>query len=86
MTAVLTPEGHDANQVRAAALDKFNVSLGGGLGPLQGRVFRIGHMGDLNEPMILGSLAAIEMAMELAGMPHGKGGLAAAMDYLVAAG
>ena len=51
----------------------------------EGHVFRIGHMGDLNEPMILGSLAAVEMALELAGVPHGKGGVAAAMDYLVAA-
>jgi alanine-glyoxylate transaminase / serine-glyoxylate transaminase / serine-pyruvate transaminase len=84
VTAVLVPEGHDANKMRTVCLEKFNVSLGGGLGPLQGRVFRIGHMGDLNEPMILGSLAAIEMALELSGIPHGKGGVAAAMDYLVA--
>ncbi|MGH7045822.1 MAG: pyridoxal-phosphate-dependent aminotransferase family protein [Stellaceae bacterium] len=83
VTAVLTPEGYDANKMRAICLDRFNVSLGGGLGPLQGRVFRIGHMGDLNEPMILGSLAAVEMALKLAGIPHGRGGLAAAMDYLV---
>ena len=83
VTAVLTPEGYDANKVRAVALDRFNVSLGGGLGPLQGRVFRIGHMGDLNEPMILGALAAIEMALELTGVPHGRGGVDAAMDYLV---
>ena len=69
--------------MRAVALDRFNVSLGGGLGPLQGRVFRIGHMGDLNEPMILGALAAIEMALELTGVPHGRGGVDAAMDYLV---
>jgi alanine-glyoxylate transaminase / serine-glyoxylate transaminase / serine-pyruvate transaminase len=83
VTAVLTPEGFDANQVRAACLERFNVSLGGGLGPLAGRVFRIGHMGDLNEPMILGALAAIEMALDLVGVPHGKGGVDAAMDYLV---
>jgi alanine-glyoxylate transaminase / serine-glyoxylate transaminase / serine-pyruvate transaminase len=83
VTAVLTPEGYDANQVRAVCLDRFNVSLGGGLGPLQGRVLRIGHMGDLNEPTILGSLAAVEMALELVGVPHGKGGVAAAMNYLV---
>jgi alanine-glyoxylate transaminase/serine-glyoxylate transaminase/serine-pyruvate transaminase len=69
--------------VRETCLDRFNVSLGGGLGPLQGRVFRIGHMGDLNEPMILGALAAVEMALELTGVPHGRGGLDAAMDYLV---
>jgi alanine-glyoxylate transaminase / serine-glyoxylate transaminase / serine-pyruvate transaminase len=82
ITAVLVPEGHDAEAVRRAALDRFNVSLGGGLGPLDGRVFRIGHMGDLNEPMILGALAAVEMALTVAGVPHGKGGVAAAMDYL----
>src|SRR5271167_4746225 len=84
VTAVLTPEGYDANKLRSVCLDKFNVSLGGGLGPLQGRVFRIGHLGDLNEPMILGSLAAVEMALELTGAPHGKGGVNAAMDYFVA--
>ncbi|HEY3912070.1 MAG TPA: aminotransferase class V-fold PLP-dependent enzyme [Stellaceae bacterium] len=83
VTAVLVPDGYDANKMRTVCLEKFNVSLGGGLGPLQGRVFRIGHMGDLNEPMILGSLAAIEMALDLSGIPHGKGGVAAAMDYLV---
>jgi alanine-glyoxylate transaminase/serine-glyoxylate transaminase/serine-pyruvate transaminase len=85
VTAVLTPKGWDASRVREICLDQFNVSLGGGLGPLQGRVFRIGHMGDLNEPMILGSLAAVEMALDIAGVPHGKGGVAAAMNDLVAA-
>ena len=83
ITAVQVPEGYDADKVRQLCLDKFNVSLGGGLDRLRGHVFRIGHMGDLNEPMILGSLAAVEMALELCGVPHGKGGLAAAMDYLV---
>ena len=73
------------DKVRQLCLDKFNVSLGGGLDRLRGHVFRIGHLGDLNEPMILGALAAIEMALELSGVPHGKGGVAAAMDYLVAA-
>ncbi|HZS85127.1 MAG TPA: aminotransferase class V-fold PLP-dependent enzyme [Stellaceae bacterium] len=82
ITAVLVPEGQDAERVRQIALDRFNVSLGGGLDRLGGRVFRIGHMGDLNEPMLLGALAAVEMALELAGVPHGKGGVAAAMDYL----
>ena len=82
ITAVLLPEGHDADQVRQTALDRFNVSLGGGLDRLKGRVFRIGHLGDLNEPMLLGSIAAVEMALELTGVPHGKGGVMAAMDYL----
>ena len=85
ITAVQVPDGYDADKVRQLCLDKFNVSLGGGLDRLRGHVFRIGHMGDLNEPMILGALAAVEMALELAGVPHGKGGVAAAMEYLVTA-
>ena len=86
ITAVQVPDGWDADQVRQLCLDKFNVSLGGGLDRLRGHVFRIGHMGDLNEAMILGAIAAIEMALELTHVPHGKGGVAAAMDYLVEAG
>jgi alanine-glyoxylate transaminase / serine-glyoxylate transaminase / serine-pyruvate transaminase len=82
ITAVLVPEGHNADQVRQIALEKFNVSLGGGLDRLRGRVFRIGHLGDLNEPMVLGSIASVEMALDLAGVPHGKGAVQAAMDYL----
>jgi alanine-glyoxylate transaminase/serine-glyoxylate transaminase/serine-pyruvate transaminase len=82
VTAVLLPAGWDADRVRQLCLDRFSVSLGGGLDRLKGRVLRIGHLGDLNEPMILGSLAAVEMALDLAGVPHGKGGVAAAMDYL----
>jgi alanine-glyoxylate transaminase/serine-glyoxylate transaminase/serine-pyruvate transaminase len=56
--------------------------LGGGLDRLKGRVFRIGHLGDLNEPMLLGTIAAVEMALELCGVPHGTGGVDAAMAYL----
>jgi alanine-glyoxylate transaminase/serine-glyoxylate transaminase/serine-pyruvate transaminase len=85
ITAVQLPEGYDADEVRQIALDKFNVSLGGGLDRLRGHVLRIGHLGDLNEPMILGAIAAVEMALELTGVPHGRGGVQAAMDYLVAA-
>ncbi len=83
VTAVLLPDGHDADRMRQLCLDRFNVSLGGGLDRLKGHVFRIGHLGDLNQPMILGSLAAIEMALELSGVPHGKGGVDAAMEYFV---
>jgi alanine-glyoxylate transaminase/serine-glyoxylate transaminase/serine-pyruvate transaminase len=83
ITAVWLPEGCDADKTRQACLDKFNVSLGGGLDRLRGRVLRIGHLGDLNEPMILGAIAAVEMALELTGVPHGRGGVQAAMDYLV---
>jgi len=83
ITAVWLPEGYDADETRQVCLDKFNVSLGGGLDRLRGRVLRIGHLGDLNEPMILGAIAAVEMALELTGVPHGRGGVQAAMDYLV---
>jgi len=82
VTAVLLPDGYDADAVRTHCLDKFNVSLGGGLGHLRGKLFRIGHLGDLNEAMVLGSLAAVEMALDLTGVPHGRGGVVAAMEYL----
>jgi alanine-glyoxylate transaminase/serine-glyoxylate transaminase/serine-pyruvate transaminase len=86
VTAVLCPEGYDADRVRQIALDKFNVSLGGGLDRLRGRVFRIGHLGDLNEPMLLGAIAAVEMTLDQVGMPHGRGGVNAAMEYLAGNG
>jgi len=85
VTAVLMPEGFNADAVRRTALDRFNVSTGGGLGRLGGKVFRIGHMGDLNEPMVLGTLGAVEMSLRVNGVPHGKGGVDAAMDWLAAA-
>ncbi len=82
LTAVLCPAGHDADKVRAIASEKYSVALGRGLGALQGRVFRIGHMGDINEPMLLGALGGIELALAEAGMPHARGGVEAAMDAL----
>ena len=85
VTAIWFPEGHDANAVRKTALDRFNVSTGGGLGRLDKRVLRIGHLGDLNEPMILGTLGAVEMSLRINNVPHGKGGVDAAMDYLAQA-
>ena len=78
------PDGYSSDAIRKTALDKFNVSLGGGLGPLNGQVFRIGHLGDLNEPMILGTLGAVEMSLRINEVPHGRGGVDAAMDYLAA--
>ena len=60
----------------------FNLSLGGGLGPLMGKVFRIGHLGDLNEPMLLGCLATTELAMKTAGVPFAPGGVDAAIESL----
>jgi alanine-glyoxylate transaminase/serine-glyoxylate transaminase/serine-pyruvate transaminase len=82
VTAVLMPEGFDADAVRKTAYSRFNVSLGGGLSKLGGKVFRIGHMGDLNEPMVLGTLAVVEMALKIHGVPHTAGGVDAAMAYL----
>jgi alanine-glyoxylate transaminase/serine-glyoxylate transaminase/serine-pyruvate transaminase len=82
VTAVLMPEGHDAEAIRRTTRQRFNVSLGGGLGKLGGKVFRIGHLGDLNEPMVLGALSAVEMALRINDVPHGKGGVDAAMEYL----
>jgi alanine-glyoxylate transaminase/serine-glyoxylate transaminase/serine-pyruvate transaminase len=85
VTAVLMPEGHNAEDIRKTCFDRFNVSLGGGLSKLNGKVFRIGHLGDLNEPMILGTLASIEMAFKKNHVPYAPGGVEAAMDYLAAA-
>lgn len=82
VTAIMVPEGHDTNKLRKIALDRFNLSLGGGLGPLAGHVFRIGHMGDLNEPMLLGALATTELALRASGIPHEPGGVEAAIKTL----
>ena len=65
------------------ALEHFDISYGMGLGKIAGKVFRIGHLGDTNDATILGALAATEMSLALAGIPHKKGGVQAAMDYLV---
>jgi alanine-glyoxylate transaminase/serine-glyoxylate transaminase/serine-pyruvate transaminase len=81
VTAVLMPEGHNADDLRRTARNRYNVSLGGGLGQLNGRVFRIGHMGDLNEAMVLGALTAVEMSLRRNGVPHGTGGVEAAMEH-----
>lgn len=82
VTAIQMPEGYNADALRKTVRERFNVSLGGGLGKLGGTVFRIGHLGDLNEPMLLGALAAIEMALRIDGIPHGRGGVEAAMAFL----
>jgi alanine-glyoxylate transaminase/serine-glyoxylate transaminase/serine-pyruvate transaminase len=82
VTAVLMPEGFNGDALRKTVRDRFNVSLGGGLGKLSGTIFRIGHLGDLNEPMLLGALAAVEMGMRIEGVPHARGGVEAAMEFL----
>ena len=82
LTAVLMPEGQDADALRAVILDRFDMSLGTGLGKVKGKVFRIGHLGDFNDLMLAGTLAGVEMGLGLAGVPHAKGGLDAALEYL----
>ena len=84
LTGVKMAEGHDADAFRRAALEHFDISLGTGLTKLGGKVFRIGHLGDTNDLAIIGALAGVEMGLELAGVPHRKGGVQAAMDYLTA--
>ncbi|MBT6910609.1 MAG: aminotransferase class V-fold PLP-dependent enzyme, partial [Rhodospirillaceae bacterium] len=83
ITAIRVPTGFNAEDVRTMARERFQVSLGGGLDRLSGIVFRIGHMGDLNEPMILGALGGVEATLQTLGVPHGRGGVSAAIDYLV---
>jgi len=85
VTGVLLPEGHNADAFRNLALERFNISYGASFGPFVGRYFRIGHLGDTNELMLMGALAATEMTLALAGIPHKKGGVQAAMDYIVSA-
>ena len=82
LTAVMMPDGHDADAFRAAVLENFDMSLGNGLGKLAGRVFRIGHLGDFNELMLAGTLSGVEMGLALAGVPHRHGGVQAALDHL----
>jgi len=85
VTGVLLPEGHNADAFRNLALERFNISYGTSFGPFVGRYFRIGHLGDTNELMLMGALAATEMTLALAGIPFKKGGVQAAMDYIVSA-
>ena len=82
VTAIYTPAGHSADGLRKVILEKFNMPLGSGLGKLQDKVFRIGHLGDFNDLMLAGTLGGVEMGLDLAGVPHRKGGVAAALDYL----
>ena len=82
-TAVLVPDGHDADALRGTILERFDMSLGTGLGTLKGRVFRIGHLGDLNDLSLLGALAGVEMGMKVHGIPCRTGGVEAAMEMLL---
>jgi alanine-glyoxylate transaminase/serine-glyoxylate transaminase/serine-pyruvate transaminase len=81
-TAVVMPDGHDADRLRATILERFDMSLGTGLGKVAGKVFRIGHLGDFNDLMLMGSLSGVEMGLAVADVPHRSGGVLAAMQYL----
>jgi alanine-glyoxylate transaminase/serine-glyoxylate transaminase/serine-pyruvate transaminase len=84
VTAVAMPAGHDADRFRATVLERFNMSLGAGLGRLKGRAFRIGHLGDFNELMLIGTLGGVELGLEAAGVPFTRGGVDAALRSLAA--
>lgn len=82
VTAVFVPPTTNADEFRKVVLDNFNMSLGSGLGKLAGKAFRIGHLGDFNDLMLAGTLSGVEMGLALAGVPHSRGGVAAALQYL----
>jgi alanine-glyoxylate transaminase/serine-glyoxylate transaminase/serine-pyruvate transaminase len=82
LTAVMMPAGYDADALRKVILERFDMSLGTGLGKLKGKIFRIGHLGDFNDLMLAGTLSGVEMGLALAGVPFTRGGLAAALEYL----
>ncbi len=84
LTGVVMPEGHDADHFRKLVLENFDMSLGTGLNKIKGRVFRIGHIGHFNDLMLMGTLSGVEMGLELAKVPHRKGGVLAAMEVLTA--
>ena len=79
------PEGHNADSLRKTVLEHFDMSLGAGLSKVAGKVFRIGHLGSLNDLTLAGTLSGVEMGLRLAGVPHKDGGVAAALDSLTAA-
>jgi alanine-glyoxylate transaminase/serine-glyoxylate transaminase/serine-pyruvate transaminase len=82
LTAVVMPAGHDADRFRDVALKHYDMSLGAGLSKVKGKVFRIGHLGHFNELMLMGTLSGVEMALDVAGVPHKSGGVLAAMEVL----
>jgi alanine-glyoxylate transaminase/serine-glyoxylate transaminase/serine-pyruvate transaminase len=84
VTTVFMPAGHSADAFRQVVLERFNMALGAGLGRFADKVFRIGHLGDFNETMLAGTLSAVEMGLTLAGVPHRRGGVQAALDHLSA--
>jgi alanine-glyoxylate transaminase/serine-glyoxylate transaminase/serine-pyruvate transaminase len=84
VTVAFMPDGHDADRLRNIILENFDMSIGAGLSKLTGKVFRIGHLGSFNDLMLAGTLCGIEMGLDLAGVPHTRGGVAAALQSLLA--
>jgi alanine-glyoxylate transaminase/serine-glyoxylate transaminase/serine-pyruvate transaminase len=82
VTTVCMPQGYDADALRKIILERFNMSLGNGLGKLKGKAFRIGHLGDFNDLMLVGTLSGVEMGLSIASVPFSKGGTQSALDYL----
>ena len=82
LTAVVMPTGYDADHFRDVALKNYDMSLGAGLSKVKGKVFRIGHLGHFNELMLMGTLSGVEMALDVAKVPHKAGGVLAAMEVL----
>ena len=86
LTAIMLPDGHDADRLRQIILDRFDMSLGTGLGKFAGKVFRIGHLGDFNDLTLAATLSGVEMGLSLAGVPHNAGGTGAALGFLAGGG
>ncbi|MCU1649945.1 MAG: serine--glyoxylate aminotransferase, partial [Pseudonocardia sp.] len=82
LTAVLLPAGHDADAVRRIILERFDMSLGTGLGRLAGKVFRIGHLGHFNDLTLAGTLAGVQLGLQLSGVPIKPGGVESALELL----
>jgi alanine-glyoxylate transaminase / serine-glyoxylate transaminase / serine-pyruvate transaminase len=82
VTTVLMAGGHDPSALHRYCKEKCGVVLGVGIGDLHGQAFRIAHMGHVNAPMILGTLGVIEVGLNALGIPHGKGGTEAAIEWL----
>jgi len=83
LTAVLLPDGYNSDAFRQVVLDNFDMSLGSGLGKVVGKVFRIGHLGDFNDLTLMGTLSGVEMGLQLFGFENARGGVDAALDYLM---
>jgi len=86
LTTLMMPAGHDADALRNVILENYDMSLGSGLGKLKGKVFRIGHLGHFNDLMLAGTLCGVEMGLTRADVPHARGGVAAALEFLAGGG